>query len=516
MSSNANASVTNVSVAGVAVADGNSLENTQLHLLPRLVHQSVWKMAYQAALLISDALMLLLGFALAYWLRFYGGIPVFQNVIPSMEHYMRLVLILIPVWLGLFALLRLYDFHILLSGTTEYSRALNGCTSGMMIVVAASFIVPEFIIARAWLLMSWIFSTALVSSNRWFLRRLAHALRQQGWFLTPALIVGTNAEAISLANQLRNSMYSGFIVLGFIDEKVNVPTDQRMRSIIGLPVLGTIDDITTIVHERKIEEIVVATTALSREQLLSTSLNLSGIPGLNLSLSSGLYEIFTTGMKVSTRNAVPLMSFNRMRLDPMETALKAALDYSIVLLASLLLLPLISILALAVKLDSPGPILYRRRVLGVSGKEFDAFKFRTMHVNGDEILAQHPELLAELRATHKLKVDPRITRVGKLLRRTSLDELPQFINILLGQMSLVGPRMISPAEAEMYGQMRQNLLTVKPGLTGLWQVSGRSDLSYNDRVQLDMQYIRNYSIWLDLQILFFQTLPAVLKGSGAY
>jgi len=516
MPSNANASVTNVSAATAAIAEGAPLDGTQNQLLQRLVHQWTWKLAYQAALLISDALMLLLGFALAYWLRFYGGIPVFQDVIPSMEHYMRLILILIPVWLGLFALMRLYDFHILLSGTSEYSRALNGCTSGMMIVVAASFIAPDFIIARAWLLMSWLFSTALVCSNRWFLRRVAHALRQKGWFLTPALIVGTNAEAISLANQLRNSMYSGFIVLGFIDEKIELQPDQRPRSIIGLPVLGSLEGIADVVRERKVEEIVIATTALSREQLLGTSLQLSGMPGINLALSSGLYEIFTTGMTVSTRNAVPLMSFNRLRLDAMETLLKGILDYSLVILGSLLLLPLITLLALAVKLDSPGPILYRRRVLGVGGKEFDAFKFRTMVTNGDEVLAQYPELLAELKATHKLKVDPRITRVGKLLRRTSLDELPQLINILLGQMSLVGPRMISPAEAEMYGQMRQNLLTVKPGLTGLWQVSGRSDLSYNDRVQLDMQYIRNYSIWLDLQILFFQTLPAVLKGSGAY
>ncbi|MEZ4672704.1 MAG: sugar transferase [Caldilineaceae bacterium] len=515
MSSNANASVPNVSPNSI-ITDGIATDSVHLQLLPRLVHQSVWKFAYQIALLISDSLMVLLGFALAYWLRFYGGIPVFQDVIPSMEHYMRLVLILIPVWLGLFALLRLYDFNILLSGTTEYSRALNGCTSGMMIVVAASFIAPEFVIARAWLLMSWFFSTVLVCSNRWFLRRAAHALRQQGWFLTPALIVGTNAEAISLANQLRNSMYSGFIVLGFIEEKVDLPAEQRPRSIIGLPVIGSLDDMPKIVRERKVEEIVIATTALSREQLLGTTLQLSSMPGINMSLSSGLYEIFTTGMKIATRNAVPLMSINRLRLDPMETMLKGILDYSIVILGSLFLLPVLALLALAIKLDSPGPILYRRRVLGVGGKEFDAFKFRTMVTNGDEVLAQHPELLAELNATHKLKVDPRITRVGHLLRRTSLDELPQFINILLGQMSLVGPRMISPVEAEMYGPMRQNLLTVKPGLTGLWQVSGRSDLSYNDRVQLDMHYVRNYSIWLDLQILFFQTLPAVLKGSGAY
>lgn len=353
MSSNFHASFTNVSTAGVAVADGASLDGSQAQLLSRLVHQSTWKLVYQVALLVSDTLMLLLGFALAFWLRFYGGIPVFQAVIPSMEQYMRLILILIPVWLGLFAMLRLYDFKILLSGTSEYSRALNGCTSGMMIVVAASFIAPEFIIARAWLLMSWIFSTVLVCSNRWFLRRAAHALRQQGWFLTPALIVGTNAEAISLANQLRNSLYSGFVVMGFIDEKADLQPDQRPRSIIGLPVLGSVDGMADIIRERNVEEVVIATTALSRAQLLETTLHLSSMPNINLSLSSGLYEIFTTGMTVSTRNAVPLMNFNRLRLDPIETLLKGILDYSIVILGSLLLLPLFAALALAVKFDSP-------------------------------------------------------------------------------------------------------------------------------------------------------------------
>lgn len=511
MTSNANASVSNV-----AVTEATATEGVNPKLLSQLVNRSTWKWAYQTALLVTDALMLLLAFALAYWLRFYGGIPVFQDVIPSIELYMRLVVVLIPVWLGLFALLRLYDFNVLLSGTSEYSRALNGCTSGMMLVVAASFVVPEFVIARGWLVMAWFFATVLVASNRWFLRRTAHAMRQVGWFLSPTLIVGTNAEAISLANQLRNSMYSGLIVLGFVDEKPAAQSDQRPRSILGLPVLGSLEEMSGIVNERNVEEIIIATTALSREQLLSTTLQLTEMPQVNMSLSSGLYEIFTTGMQVSNRNFVPLMSFNRLRLDPMETMLKGILDYSIVILGSLTLLPIIGLIALLIRLDSPGPVLYRRRVLGVGGKEFDAFKFRTMVTNGNEVLAQYPELQAELKATHKLKVDPRITRMGHWLRRTSLDELPQFINILLGQMSLVGPRMIAPEEAEMYGQMRQNLLTVKPGLTGLWQVSGRSDLSYEDRVQLDMQYIRNYSIWLDLQILFFQTLPAVLKGKGAY
>jgi len=180
-----------------------------------------------------------------------------------------------------------------------------------------------------------------------------------------------------------------------------------------------------------------------------------------------------------------------------------------------LLSPLLIILAILVKLDSPGPVLHRRRVVGRGGQTFNAFKFRTMYVNGDEILARYPELKAKLRQNHKLRDDPRITRVGAVLRRTSLDELPQFLNVLLGQMSLVGPRMITLEEMDKYGKWRWNLLTVKPGITGLWQISGRSDLSYDERVRLDMYYIRNYTLWLDLQILW-RTVPAVLRRQGAY
>jgi lipopolysaccharide/colanic/teichoic acid biosynthesis glycosyltransferase len=153
--------------------------------------------------------------------------------------------------------------------------------------------------------------------------------------------------------------------------------------------------------------------------------------------------------------------------------------------------------------------------MGLNGKQFYAYKFRTMVINGDEVLAQHPELQEELARNHKLKNDPRVTRIGAFLRKYSLDELPQLFNVLKREMSLVGPRMISPEEVAMYKQFDMNLLTVLPGITGIWQVSGRSDISYEERVRLDMYYIRNWSIWLDLQILF-QTIPAVLKSRGAY
>ncbi len=283
-----------------------------------------------------------------------------------------------------------------------------------------------------------------------------------------------------------------------------------------VPILGTVKDLPALVKKYDISEIIVATTALQHEELLDLFNIVAPLHDVELRLSSGLYEVLTTGMQVNTIGSVPLMTMNRVRLDRTEKTIKAGLDYTVSLLTLLLLTPVLLVISLAVRFDSPGPIIHRRRVLGMGGKTFDAFKFRTMYVNGDEILDQYPEIKAQLESDHKLRDDPRVTRVGRLLRSTSLDELPQLVNVLFGQMSLVGPRMITAGETDEYGQMRHNLLTVKPGITGLWQVSGRSDLSYEERVRLDMYYIRNYSIWLDLQILFVQTPAAVFRGRGAY
>ena len=198
-----------------------------------------------------------------------------------------------------------------------------------------------------------------------------------------------------------------------------------------------------------------------------------------------------------------------------DETLKAIMDFSLTVIGLVLISPLLLMLAVIVKLDSPGPVLYRRRVMGRGGTQFDAFKFRTMLVNGDAILAAHPELRAEWEREQKLKDDPRITRSGQWMRKLSLDELPQLFNVLGGQMSLVGPRMIAPVELARYGNDAMELLTVKPGITGLWQVSGRSDLGYADRARLDMEYVRTRSFRLDLKLLLL-TLPTVIMKKGAY
>jgi lipopolysaccharide/colanic/teichoic acid biosynthesis glycosyltransferase len=177
--------------------------------------------------------------------------------------------------------------------------------------------------------------------------------------------------------------------------------------------------------------------------------------------------------------------------------------------------PLLLIIAAAIKLTSPGPVIYRRRVAGRHGREFDAFKFRTMVTDAEKVLDSDASLKQKFMVNYKLQDDPRVTQLGRFLRKYSVDELPQLLNVIRGEMWLIGPRMVTPAELDRYGAHRSKLMTVKPGMTGLWQVSGRQTTSYEERVELDMRYIDQWSAWLDVSILL-RTIGAVFRAEGAY
>lgn len=474
------------------------------------VHVWEWK-ALNVSLIVNDLLMVGLAFRVAYWIRFETGLSIFAEVLSSIAYYERVVLILTPVWLLIFAVVGLYQRDVLLGGTEEYSRVFRGTSIGLFFIMMAGFLEPQLIIARGWVLIAWGLTFLFISLGRLVIRRIAYWLRSHGFFLARALIVGTNAEAIALAEQLLRWRTSGLELVGFVDG-VGEP-DAKLPP--GLNVVGAVDDLDRLISDHGVEELILASSALTRESMLAIFRRYGVSEGLHLRMSSGLYEIITTGLSVKELAYVPLVGVNRVRLTGVDWVVKAVLDYALTIPAVVILSPLLAGLALLVRLDSPGPIIHRRRVMGVNGRQFDAFKFRTMRQNGDEILAERPDLRAELAQTHKLREDPRVTRVGRFLRRYSLDELPQLLNVLRREMSLVGPRMISPAEMPRYEQWGINLLTVHPGITGLWQVSGRSEIGYEERVRLDMHYIRNWNIWLDLQLLW-QTVPAVLKARGAY
>ena len=466
-----------------------------------------------AGLLVLDFTLAGLAYRLAYIFRFNLSIPIFVTEAQSdVGYYQTLAGVFLPLMLIVFFSKGLYNRQNILGGTQEYASIFDSVTVLTLAIVTITFLVPEFTIARAWLAISWFLVFFLVSLGRFISRRVVYRLRGHGYYLTPAIVVGANDEGISLARQLMQWKTSGFQILGFVDNKLSV-NDSVLSEI---TCLGNVRQLDEIVQRLSVDEIILATSSFSTRDHMVDIFRQYGVDGrVKIRFSSGLYEIMTTGLTVTNFAYVPLVGVNPVRLTGVDRVLKTLLDYSLVIPCLILVSPIYLLLSILVKLDSPGPIIHRREVMGVNGKKFNALKFRTMYVNGDEILSQYPELVTELEETHKLKNDPRITRVGKFIRKFSLDEIPQAINVLFGQMSLVGPRMISPPEMNKYDRWDMNLLTVRPGITGLWQVSGRSDISYDERVKLDMQYIRNWSIWLDIQIIV-QTIPAVLKGRGAY
>ncbi len=466
---------------------------------------------FLVAVLFTDIVALLVSFGIAYEMRFQTDLPFFDDGNSSPVLLLSLIAVILPVWLVVFALFRLYDIQYLLGGTEEYSRIFNASAIVLAVVIIVTFLVPVVRISRGWITITVVTAWFLLISSRFTLRRVAYRLRKRGILTSRTLIIGTNEEAHAIAQQFEAAPTAGAEVVGFVDDKLPIGTRIANRH----SVVATLDMLPSIVKKLNVAQLIVSTSALSRDDLIRVFLMFGQSNDVELRLSSGLFEIFTTGVHVKEIGSVPLVSIKKFRLNEVETALKTLTDYAITIVAMLLLSPFLLLIALLIKWDSPGPVLYRRTVLGRGDRVFGAYKFRTMYIHGEEILSRYPALQLELSQNHKLKADPRVTRVGRFLRRYSLDELPQLINVLRGEMSLVGPRIITPNEADMYGKWRMNLLTVKPGLTGLWQVKGRSDLTYEERVRLDMYYIRNYSIWLDLQILM-ETVPAVLRARGAY
>jgi exopolysaccharide biosynthesis polyprenyl glycosylphosphotransferase len=478
----------------------------------RISNKAQWAM-YISALVLNDAVILILSLQVSYVVRFVLNLPIFNlGITPLPTYYTHLIFILVPIWLVIFAGVGLYQKPNLLGGTTEYSLVFKGTSIGLFLIIVAGFLDPGFIVARGWVITAWGTSFFLTCLGRFILRRAIYSLRLRGYFNARALIVGANDEGLSLAKQLIEWPTSGMTLIGFVDKKLPVGTILSD----DLPVLGSLDHLDRVIQSYEVEELILATSSISTRDKMLDIFQRYGTSGqVNLRLSSGLYEIITTGLTVSEVAYVPLVYVNKVRLTGTDRLIKLAVDYGITIPALLVLWPIFLIIAIIVKLDSPGPAFHRRQVMGVNGQKFCALKFRTMYVDGDEILESKPELKAELEQKGKLKNDPRITRVGRFLRKSSLDEFPQFINVLFHEMSLVGPRMISPEEMAHYKRWGINLLTVKPGITGLWQVSGRSDISYEERVRLDMHYIRNWSIWLDIQLLI-RTIPAVIKSRGAY
>ena len=321
-----------------------------------------------------------------------------------------------------------------------------------------------------------------------------------------ALLVGEGERLVSLLHALGRDR-------GGIDyEFVGVVSEDGEAT--GLPVLGTLDDVAAVLQERHADELIVSGSDLGEEELL----DLVGIAhrfGVKVRIAPTTLEVLMQRAEYVPGQGVPLFELRPPVVVGLDWSLKRAFDLLVSGALALLALPFWALIAAAVKLDSPGPVFYRDRRIGLGEREFGMFKFRSMYVDAGERQAALEAANEASGPLFKIKDDPRVTRVGKLLRRYSIDELPQLINVLRGEMSLVGPRPLPLRDYVQLEDWHRKRYLVLPGMTGLWQVSGRIELTFDDLVRLDFYYLENWSIWLDISILA-KTLPAVAARRGAY
>jgi exopolysaccharide biosynthesis polyprenyl glycosylphosphotransferase len=363
---------------------------------------------------------------------------------------------------------------------------------------------------RSWVLAVWLGCTLAVLVSRLAYRRIIRALRLSGVLVSRLLIIGAGREGLDLCRAIRRAPHLGFDVVGFLDDQ---RTGVGNGADAGLPaVLGSTADVRAAVVGHQVDAVLVAGGSVATETAERVYRDLQGLP-VDLHLSTGLLGVAASRVAVQRFGDVPVLGLRRVELTGVQQTLKRGFDVVVSAVLLVALAPVLAACALAVRLSGPGPVLFRQRRVGRDGREFTLHKFRSMSVDAEQLL---PGLLHRNQADgplFKLRHDPRVTPVGRFLRTWSLDELPQLLDVLRGEMSLVGPRPPLPSEVATYDAWVRNRLRVKPGLTGLWQVSGRHQLSFADYVRYDLFYVENWSLSMDLFVLL-RTIPAVLRRSG--
>jgi exopolysaccharide biosynthesis polyprenyl glycosylphosphotransferase len=396
------------------------------------------------------------------------------------------------------------------TGSEEY-RAVG--RSGFLLLATAALLsyAADLHLSRALVVVAVPALTVVTLVGRYAARCALHRLRAQGRCSKRVVVVGRGTAVLELVDRLRRERSAGLDVVA----ACVTPDDRdRVAATSGVPV-GALDEVVALADRTGADTIAVTSASETAAQYLRRlSWQLEGT-GIELLVAPGLIEVAGPRLHIRPFEGLPLLSVEQPRFEGWQRVVKGGLDRAVAALAIVLVAPVLLAIAAAVKLTSPGPVLYRQERVGVNGRSFTMYKFRSMVVDADrQVDALQTQNISD-GLLFKMRADPRVTPVGRLLRRLSLDELPQLLNVLGGSMSLVGPRPPLPAEVARYDTSVHRRLLVKPGLTGLWQVSGRSDLPWEEAVRLDLRYVENWSLALDLLILV-KTARAVLSRSGAY
>jgi exopolysaccharide biosynthesis polyprenyl glycosylphosphotransferase len=464
------------------------------------------------SLLALHAATIMLAMLLAYWIRFHAGpalrvLPAIHP--PGIRLYLPGLVGGATVVVAVFSYLGAYRNRRRLVRDGDYSTAIKACTIGTVLQLALSYFTKSTHFSRLIFLLSWANGIVLFYVAVSMLGHAQRMLVRKGLARSRFLIIGDSESARALRRRLQADADLGKEFVGYI-----TTTPRGSLSIGQEGVVGMLHEVGDAITLLRVDHVYVASRDLSHAAILKI-LDECSARQTQVDMLSDLYEILHGGSTVQQVAGFPMVSLRQAALRKRQEMIKRWMDVGVSLFLIALALPLVCVIVVAIRLDSQGPVFYSQVRVGKGGTRFRMFKFRSMALDADERLDQVRKLNEAVGPIFKIREDPRVTRVGRLLRRTSLDELPQIYNVLRGDMSLVGPRPPLPSEVEVYADWHHRRLTVSQGMTGLWQVSGRSLLAFDEMVKLDIYYIENWSIWLDLLILL-RTIPIVLQARGAY
>ncbi|HEX8129960.1 MAG TPA: sugar transferase [Pyrinomonadaceae bacterium] len=490
----------------------------------------------KVALVAADALVATVSFLAAFYLREGEHVVAEWNaagrIIWSAEFapYAAVLLFVVPVRVLAHAYYDLYKLRGEFSYVDDLLRVFRATAVASLLIVAVAFLYRggtafrAFSYSRAVFVLDFAFALAAFGVLRMGVRWAQALVRRGGVNLIPTLVVGRGAEASLCIREMRERPELGYRVIGVVENGAidkNVPETFE-----GVPVIGSIEGLAETIRETAANEVIVADAGVSGDVLFDVMMRVGRIRGVEFRIAPSLFNCLPRKTEIDQIGALPMIQLFREPLSSTARIVKRGMDILVASLALAVLSPLWLVIAALIKLDSPGGVFYKQERVGMDGRIFLFLKFRTMQTGADDaahrdyqrkyIAGQAETNLGdETRPVYKLRTDPRVTRVGRVLRRLSLDELPQLLNVLRGDMSVVGPRPPIPYEVEAYELWHRKRLDMKPGLTGLWQVSGRNRLSFEEMVRLDLFYIENWSLLLDLKIIL-RTLPVMLRGDNAY
>jgi exopolysaccharide biosynthesis polyprenyl glycosylphosphotransferase len=462
----------------------------------------------------ADALTTLLSFVAAYELwrllkRQFPTLPLGTEIKLDSTHFAIIAACLIVWFIGLNAQ-KAYSYQRFTSFPTEVKIVFRTVLFGVLVLLGAVFLFRPEYIPRTLVLLFAVVNFILLTLEKLLLFYAAKIIRQRGRNRKTVLVVGTGEHARRFVEAIQQNFSWGLDIVGFLDaQKENVG-----KEVFGRKVVGTFNDIASVLHSRPFDGVII-TLSTKRFGEIRDVLNVCEEEGVQVRIISDFLGKIAKRFRADVVYGLPIISIVPIPHDEWRLFVKRVIDIVGSLVGLILLAPLFLIIAIAVKVSSPGPVVYTWEVYGFNKKPFKSWKFRTMVTNADALKGQLMPLNEMDGPVFKIREDPRITKVGKFLRKYSLDELPQLLSVLKGDMSLVGPRPAGQDELARYESWHRRRLSIKPGMTCVWQVSGRNEISkFDDWVRMDLEYIDNWSLWLDFKILG-KTLPAVLFGKGA-